>query len=62
MAEFREGLVQEKPKKRRIWLIVIIVLVALCCIVVVCGGGYLLYENGDVILEWLEEIFSLITT
>lgn len=62
MAEFREGLVQEKPKKRRIWLIVIIVLVVLCSGVVVCGGGYLLYENGDSILEWLEEIFSLIAT
>lgn len=64
MAEYREGLVQEKPKKRKTWLIIVIVLVVLCCIVVACGyGGYLLYtEYGDVILEWLEDLLALITT
>jgi len=44
----------------KVWLIVLVVVLVLCCVVVACGaGGYWLWENGDQLLEELEDWLAL---
>jgi hypothetical protein len=44
------------------WLIVLVVALVLCCVVVVCGGaGYWLWENGDRLIEDIQEWLTIIS-
>jgi hypothetical protein len=46
----------------KVWLIVLVIVLVLCCVVVACGaGGYWLWENGDRLIEDLDDWLFLFT-